>query len=207
MNMKKTLSCGALTLAIAMVGLLFSGCGTSPAAKFYTLTPVTQQKQETSGGTTGAGQPVAIGPVEIPEYLDRPEIVTRADQNQLVLSELNLWGGALKADVNRVLIENISYSLASDGIPVVTWKIGIADTQRVPIQVVRFDGIPNDNIILKARWTVIGKDGKTFELVSESNISVPVKGGSYNAVVAAMSEALGELSKEIASGIKSVIKK
>ena len=203
--MKKTMRNGALILLVIMVGLLFSGCGTSPGAKFYTLTPVIQQKQETSGGTAVAAQPVAIGPVEIPEYLDRPEIVTRADQNQLVLSELNLWGGILKADVNRVLIENISSFLASDGIQVVTWKIGIADAQRVPVQIVRFDGVPSDNIILKARWTVIGKDGKTFELVRESNISVPVRGESYNSVVAAMSDALGELSKEIASGIKSVM--
>lgn len=205
--MKKTMYGGALVLAGIMVGLLFSGCGTSPAAKFYTLTPVTQQKQEMPGSGTGTVHPVAVGPVEIPEYLDRPEIVTRAEPNQLVLSELNLWGGALKADVNRVLIENISYFLASDGIPVVTWKIGIADTQRVPVQIVRFDGMPNDNIILKARWSVIGKDGKTFELVRDSNISVPVKGGGYVSVVAAMSDALGELSKEIASGIKSVVKK
>ncbi len=203
--MKKTMSCGVFILVIIMVGFLFSGCGTSPAPKFYTLTPVTLQKQEAIGVEQGTSQPVAIGPVEIPEYLDRPEIVTRAEQNQLVLSELNLWGGALKADVSRVLIENISYFLASDGIPVVTWKIGIADTQRVPVQIVRFDGAPNDNIILKARWSVIGKDWKTFKLVRESNISVPVKGGSYNSVVAAMSDALGELSKQIAEGIKSVM--
>jgi len=205
--MKKTMSFGFLISGITIMSFLFSACGTSPSAKFYTLTPLTQQKQEATSTVPGTVQPIAIGPVEIPEYLDRPEIVIRAEQNQLILSEFNLWGGTLKADINRVLIENISHFLADDGIPVVTWKISIADTHRVSIQVVRFDGIPNDNIILKARWIVIGKDGKTFELVRESNIHIPVKGGrSYNALVAAMSEALGELSKEIASDIKSIVK-
>ena len=203
--MRKSMPLGIVLITV--MGLLFSGCGTSPAAKFYTLTPVVQQKMEATVVGTGNALPIAIGPVEIPEYLDRPEIVTRAEQNQLILSEFNLWGGSLKADVNRVLIENVSHFLASDGIPVVTWKIGIAETQRVLIQVVRFDGAPNNDMVLKARWSVVGRDGKTFELVRESTISVPVKGGNYTAIVAAMSDALGELAKDIASGIKPVILK
>lgn len=205
--MNKTMSFGFLVLGIFIVAFVVSGCGTSPAAKFYTLTPLAQQKQEKAVIGTGSASPIAIGPVEIPEYLDRSEIVTRADQNQLILSEFNLWGGSLKTDVNRVLIENVSHFLAADGIPIVTWKLGITDVQRVPVQIVRFDGTPNDSILLKARWAVIEKDGKNFELVRESSITVSVKGGNYNSVVAAMSEALGELSKEIASGIKPVVKK
>jgi len=205
--MNKTMSFGFLVLGIFIVAFVVSGCGTSPAAKFYILTPVAQHKQEKAVIGTGSASPIAIGPVEIPEYLDRSEIVTRADQNQLILSEFNLWGGSLKTDVNRVLIENVSHFLAADGIPIVTWKLGITDVQRVPIQIVRFDGTPNDSILLKARWAVIEKDGKNFEFVRESSITVSVKGGNYNSVVAAMSEALGELSKEIASGIKPVVKK
>ena len=205
--MKTSMPLGALVLGIFIIAFFVSSCGTSPAAKFYTLTPVAQQKQEKAVIGTGSASPIAIGPVEIPEYLDRSEIVTRADQNQLILSEFNLWGGSLKTDVNRVLIENVSHFLAADGIPIVTWKLGITDVQRVPIQIVRFDGTPNDSILLKARWAVIEKDGKNFEFVRESSITVSVKGGNYNSVVAAMSEALGELSKEIASGIKPVVKK
>ena len=205
--MNKTMSFGFLVLGIFIVAFVVSGCGTSPAAKFYILTPVAQHKQEKAVIGTGSASPIAIGPVEIPEYLDRSEIVTRADQNQLILSEFNLWGGSLKTDVNRVLIENVSHFLAADGIPIVTWKLGITDVQRVPVQIVRFDGTPNDSILLKARWAVIEKDGKNFEFVRESSITVSVKGGNYNSVVAAMSEALGELSKEIASGIKPVVKK
>jgi hypothetical protein len=192
---------------MTIMTLLLAGCGTSPPAKFYTLTPVVAQRPPEKVVETDKYTPIGIGPVEIPEYLDRPEIVTRAEQNQLILSEFNLWGGSLKADVNRVLIENVSYFLANDGIPVITWKIGIGGTNRVPIQVVRFDGSPNDSITLKARWAVIEKEGKAFDYFHESNITVPVKGGSYGSVVAAMSEALGQLGREIAEGIRSAVKK
>jgi hypothetical protein len=169
--------------------------------------PVVVQRPSEKVVETDKYTPIGIGPVEIPEYLDRPEIVTRAEQNQLILSEFNLWGGVLKADINRVLLENISVLLAGDGIPIITWKAAVTDVHKVPVLISRFDGSLNENIILKARWALLDKEGKAFEYFRESNITIPVKGSSYSSVVAAMSEALGELSKEIAAGIKSVVKK
>ena len=207
MSMKQNISCRILISGMTIMTLLLAGCGTSPPAKFYTLTPLAVQRPAEKVVDTEKNMPIAIGPIEIPEYLDRPEIVTRAEQNQLILSEFNLWGGAFKTDVNRILIENISTLLAGDGIPIITWKATVAEAHRVPVLISRFDGSPNDNIILKARWALLDKDGKNLDYFRESNITMPVKGSSYSSVVAAMSEALGELSKEIAAGIKSVVKK
>jgi uncharacterized protein len=205
--MKQSISFGFLGIGLMIMILSLAGCGTSPPAKFYTLSSMNIQKPAEQLGSLEKYVPVAIGPVEIPDYLDRPEVVIRAEQNQLILSEFDLWGGALKSDINRVLIENISSLLAGDSIPVVTWKAAMTDAYRVPVVIHRFDASPNGNIILKSRWAVIEKEGKNFEFFRESDFTLPVKGGSYSALVSAMSEALGELSKEIATGIKSVIKK
>jgi hypothetical protein len=205
--MKQTISCRALIFGMTIMTLLMAGCGTSPPAKFYTLTPVIAPQPTEKVVETEKANLVAIGPVEIPEYLDRPEIVTRAEQNQLILSEYNLWGGGLKADINRVLIENISSSLAADGIPIITWRGTISEAHRVPVVINRFDGSLNESIVLKARWALLEKEGKTFEYVRDTIITIPVKGSSYGSVVAAMSEALGELGKEIAAGIRSGVKK
>ena len=125
MSMKKAIPCKILISGMTIMTLLLAGCGTSPPAKFYTLTPVVAQRPQEKVVHTEKNMPVGIGPIEIPDYLDRPEIVTRAEQNQLILSEFNLWGGALKADINRVLLENISSLLAGDGIPIITWKATI----------------------------------------------------------------------------------
>lgn len=205
--MKQSISFGFLGIGLMIMILSLAGCGTSPPAKFYTLSSMSIQKSAEKPESLEKYVPVAIGPVEIPDYLDRPEVVIRAEQNQLIISEFDLWGGALKSDINRVLIENISSLLAADGIPVVTWKAAMTDAYRVPVVVYRFDASPNGNIILKSRWLVIEKEGKNFEFFRESDFTVPVKGDSYSTLVSAMSDALGELSKEIATGIKSVIKK
>jgi uncharacterized lipoprotein YmbA len=205
--MEKAIPCKILISGMMIITLLLAGCGTSPPAKFYTLMPVVAQRPPEKVVETDKYTPIGIGPVEIPEYLDRPEIVTRAEQNQLILSEFNLWGGVLKADINRVLLENISALLAGDGIPIITWKTANSEVHKVPVLISRFDGSLNDGIALKATWAVLEKEGKVFEFFRESNITIPVKGSSYSSVVTAMSEALGELSKEIATGIKSAVKK
>lgn len=205
--MEKAMPSKILISGMMIITLLLAGCGTSPPAKFYTLMPVVAQRPPEKVVETDKYTPIGIGPVEIPEYLDRPEIVTRAEQNQLILSEFNLWGGVLKADINRVLLENISALLAGDGIPIITWKTANSEVHKVPVLISRFDGSLNDGIALKATWAVLEKEGKVFEFFRESNITIPVKGSSYGSVVTAMSEALGELSKEIATGIKSAVKK
>lgn len=205
--MKQSISLGILVIGLMITILPVAGCGTSSPAKFYTLTSVNIKKPSEKPVSLEKYVSVAIGPVEIPDYLDRPEIVIRADQNQLILSEVDLWGGALKSDINRILIENISSLLAGDRILVVAWKAAMSETYRVPVVLNRFDASPNGNMILKSRWSVIEKEGKSFEFYRESDITLPVKGSSYSSVVAAMSEALGELSKDIAMGITSVTKK
>ena len=189
---------------IIIIALFFTACGTSPPAKFYTLTPLPIQVQTEKVVINEKSKLIAIGPVEIPEYLDRVEIVTRAEANQLVISEFDLWGGSIKTDISRVLIENIGAFLAGDGIAVTDWKINMAEPYRVPVIFSRFDANAGGNMILKAQWVVLDKEGKTFLSFKEINVTKPVKGSGYNSIVAAMSDSLGDLSKAIAESITSI---
>src|SRR5664279_3044471 len=94
------------TLAIFMV--LLTGCASSPSSKFYQLNPGQNKTSVTGDVSLDQSQVIAIGPVRIPDYLDRPQIVTRSGKNELKLSEFDRWAGSLESDVNRVLVEDIS---------------------------------------------------------------------------------------------------
>lgn len=82
---------------IIIVIMFLAGCASSsPSSKLYTLNSLVLPGQvETSTSKDGATV-VSIGPVEIPDYLDRPQIVTLTPTNELFLSEFHLWGGSLK---------------------------------------------------------------------------------------------------------------
>ena len=57
---------------------------------------------------------VGIGPVTLPQYLDRPQIVERTGPNSLKIAEFDRWAEPLNNTVPRILVQNISQLLQSD---------------------------------------------------------------------------------------------
>jgi uncharacterized lipoprotein YmbA len=184
------------------------GCAGSPPARFYTLSPL-----PITGGVRAekrsADQPLAIGtgPVRLPEYLVRKEIVTRTDANSIDLVEFDLWGGSLQDDFSRNLLENLSLLLASDRVSLYSWPgLGAVD-YRVGVEVIRFDGKLGGDVILIANWTIREGKGNSVVRVQNSRIQEPSGGQSYEAMVGGMSRALGRLSREIGEAIKGLPEK
>jgi uncharacterized protein len=203
--MKRTMLVRTALLVLVAAPLLLAGCGTSPPSKYYVLNAV--KAQETAGQVTTAPQSafIAVGPVQIPDYLDRPQIVTRTARNELEISEFDRWGGSLKENVDRILVENLSALLASDGVVVVSWRRRAPGAHRLPVEVNSFDAVPGGSVLLKATWGVSSPDGTKTLLVRGSTVSQLLNDKGYSAVVAAMSQTLGALSQEIAVGIKSLL--
>src|SRR5271170_7196429 len=59
-------------------------------SKFYLLTPTADTAASTTAQTPTQSASdrftIGLGPIKLPPYLDRPEVVTRADPNRLELS-------------------------------------------------------------------------------------------------------------------------
>jgi uncharacterized protein len=194
-----------ILVASAVMALLLTGCGSSRPAKFYTLNAV-QPGSVTAGQTSqSTGRlTVGLGPVEIPDYIDRPQIVTRTLQNELTVAEYSRWGGSLRPDVVRVVLENLSRLMAPKQVSVVPWTRGGPLQYRVALDVARFDATPGREVWLNAQWTIFSQDGKVA-MASESNIREPLNGSDIGGIVTAMSQALGGLTKDMADGLTAVI--
>src|SRR5208283_2593522 len=104
--------------SLLLLLVILTGCASSQPSKFYQLNPVQNQGTSIVDVPSSHNVVIAVGPVGIPDYLDRPQIVTRSGKNELKLSEFDRWGGSLEADISRVLVENISSFLAGDGLSV-----------------------------------------------------------------------------------------
>jgi uncharacterized lipoprotein YmbA len=185
--------------------LILAGCfGTSPNSRFYTLTP---QENRSTPESTMLDTAVAIGPVTIPDYLDRRQIVTRSGQNEIVLAEFDLWGGSLADEITSVLVTNLSDRLNSMHISVFPWRFAplanLRKVYRIPVNISRFDGTLGERVDLDAMWTVFVKGEKSEEavLTKETTITEAISGKSYEALVAAMGMAVEKLGKEIADSV------
>lgn len=196
--------------ALGLLVVILAGCASSPSSKFYQLNPLQNRTSITPDAFPEQNQIIAIGPVRIPDYLDRPQVVTRAGKNELKLSEFDRWAGSLESDVTRVLVEDISSLLPADRFSVVRWtpylESQVPASYRVEVIVDRFEGTLGDSVLLKAQWAVFAKD-KRLLLKRKAEISEEMNGSSYEALVAAMSSALEKLSQDIAGGIRSVFQK
>jgi uncharacterized lipoprotein YmbA len=194
---------------LSLFVMILTGCASSPSSKFYQLNPA-QSRTSVSDVSPYQSLVIAIGPVRISDYLDRPQIVTRSGKNELKLSEFDRWAGSLESDISRILVEDISSLLPADRFSVMRWiptlESQVPASYRVEVFVDRFEGTLGDSALLKAQWRVFAQDRRLL-LQKESRISEQVHGSSFDALVAAMSSALERLSRDISGEIASVLQK
>jgi len=192
-------------LFLAVCLAISAGCASTAQSRFYTLTPMKAPDAPVNGVPADEGNLLAMGPVTLPDYLDRPQIMTRSEGNEVHLHETERWAGSLEGDVSRVLLENLSELLAGNRITVVRWSPATqpqaAFRNRVGVEILRFEGPLGGTVMLKARYTLYGADGRKVVSVGESTVREQAGGPDYESLVAAMSRTLATLSREIAAAV------
>lgn len=189
-----------LPIVLFIAGLSLAACS-SPETRFYVLAAMPTAKTAESGQEIAVG----VGPVELPDYLDRPQIVTRSGQNQLNLAEFDRWGESLKDNATEVLAENLAVLLPSKKISVYPWKRSTQVDYQVVVKITRFDRAEGGDAVLLARWSILNGEG--VELYSrESRYAESVPSNDYAATVAAMNRALAQFSRELATMINGLKK-
>lgn len=183
--------------------LLISGCGTSQKTDFYQL----EETSDASLVGVEKGCIIGVGPINLPEYINRPQIVTRKSEHHFNVSEFNRWIEPVNDSINRLLVINLSNNLNSNRV----YWLPRNDRQypldlRIAIDIGRFDGQLGKEVILESRWSIFDKDDKPV-LTRVSLIKEAVNGESYSALVVAMNRALQQLGKEIAQASSTLIVK
>ena len=202
--MKQSSPIGPTCLAIVLLMLGAPGCTETQPSTFYTLSALGASDGGTSGSRPG-GLAIGLGPITLPQYVDRPQIVTRITPNRLELSEFNKWAEPLDHIFSRVLADNLSVLLGTDRVIVLPRRRSGRTDIQVEIDVTQFDTDTSGTTVLAARWMIFGLEDDepltTQKSVVSSRIDNP---GNHEAVVAAMSRMVEELSREIARAITSV---
>ena len=192
----------ALVLGAGLLAL--AGCAATSPTTFYILSSLPPAAVE-SPATARNKLSLGVGPVTLPAYLDRPPVVTLASANRLQLAEFHKWAEPLQENFSRVLAENLSILLGTDRIAKLPQRRASAINYQIAVEIIRFDADLDGTASLIARWSIFGKDGKKMLVMRRSSFTEPSDpNGDREAVVAAMSRALGGLSREIASTFKTL---
>jgi uncharacterized lipoprotein YmbA len=188
-----------------LIALALAGCfGSSRPARIYTLAPL---QIRDSAGSAAPDATLAIGPIEIPDSIDRQQIVTRTGANELVVSEFDRWGSGLESEISVSLVATLRDRLASQKVAVAPWRSAILsgrDTSwRAVVSVSRFDGIPGQSVVLQGRWELVARSGGLDGSlgVREATVMEPIDAPGYDALVAAMQRALVRFGQQMADSV------
>ncbi|HEX3771212.1 MAG TPA: PqiC family protein [Polyangiaceae bacterium] len=183
-------------IAITLAG----GCGSSPPSSFFALSP-------TSPAAAGSAQPGALHTVRIrrpalPGYLDRPEVVHRIAGYRLGVAANDRWGGPLDEMVGRVLAQDLEVRVPGVSAYTEDGAISAEADATVEVNIERFEADERGEMWLAADVAVergLAHQGATrsVHLTSHSH------GETTAAIVAAMSDLLGQLSDQIAGMLAS----
>ncbi len=186
---------GLLALAVC----LSSCAGKSASSQFYVLSSLPQPGLSAAEGTV-----IGVFPVAMPDYLDRPQIVTRVSENEIKLDEFSRWAEPLKSSFTRALVQNLSSLLNTAKVINTTETTGSPQRLQVGVEVVQFDGSLGGEVVLIAKWGLFEREGKKLLLGKRSSLREPTGAPTYEALVAAQSRAVIALSREIAEAIRTL---
>jgi uncharacterized protein len=199
------MSCKRLCLVFLL--LCSAGCFSldpkPDPSRFFALAslPRTGQKAQDAAETNPLA--LGIGPIKFPGYLDRPQLVTRVSQNRFAIAENDRWAEPLEENFARILAQNLSILLHTDRVVTYPWERSQSPTYQVQVEVLRFEPDAEQMVELWARWSITNNTKKTV-IVRESYLTHPVKDKATEASVAAMSEVVSDLSKEIADAVRAL---
>jgi uncharacterized protein len=193
-------SCVLVPCGVAL--LVLSGClGSTPPTQFYLVPPLTGSDTPPAAGWRDLT--LGVGPVTVPPYLDRPQIVTRASRAKLVLADLDQWAGPLADTIARVLAENLSLLISTERVVFHPWPRTIDPDYQVTVEVLQFDRGPGGEVVLAARWSLLDRDGKE-RVLRTARLSQAAGGADYEAMVTAMGRTLEALAQEMVTTLRSI---
>lgn len=177
------------------LALLLTGCG-GGKEKFYRLSAAAA-----TGGSSSSGLSVAVGPVLLPSYLNRSEIVFASGPNEFQVPTNALWIGSLQENVSRTMAADLGLALHSRNVRSALGG-GVAPRYRVALEIKQFHGISGQEAILDLSWRIqSGAGGRTISRHSGS-FRARIVGDGYAPLVAAESDLLAQAARSIAASLR-----
>lgn len=179
-----------------------TGCSRSPKVTFYTLDAVTKNESKPLNKQTH----IVIGPITLPEIVDRPQLVLRTGANRIEILEEHRWAESLKSEIPRIMSENICSMLGlAGGVSSYLQNGGVDAEYRFWIDITRFEAIHGQRVNLSGVWSLQHIGDKSTKTV-KFNLSEQLKSDSYDSIISAYDRVIYSLSEELAKEVSKELK-
>ena len=193
-------------MGVACLALVLSGCMSvpnSPTPRFYMLQAV--YKNQVSKKTNIASDVViGVGPVKIPKYQDRPQIVTQDKEKMLKFAQFDRWGEPLDLGITRLIGENLAVMLPEAKFTLYPWNSAVPVKYQVVVEITQLDSNLDKDMFVVAQWLVIDVQNAKTLIIKRSEFRQSIVPQNYSGLVKTLSMACTSLSSEIADAIATL---
>lgn len=184
-----------LGILALLASLLVAGCvPTSPPMRFFVLTPI--EASRTAGGAPDE-RSVLLGPLQMAAYLDRPQLMTRRSDGELILHELDRWAAPLEEMLVQTLADNLMRLTGSERILAYPTAGRAEAALRVTGQILRFDTDADGIAVLRVQWQVKSAAGDLLAPPQTAEYRAQAASADTAARVDALSKVLGQFAKDL----------
>lgn len=206
--MKQT---GFVCYAFVACAILFFASGgcisapNTPNPRFYTLGAVGKNQAEQKFNIA-PNTIIGVGPVRIPEYLNRPQIVTKDKEGMLTFAQFDRWGESLDFALARLISANLMVMLERVNMEVYPWNIAVPVKYQVLVDVVQLESELDKDLVFAVQWSILDAQNSKMMLTKRFEFSKPIDPHNYSGLVKTLSTACASLSSEIAEAVATLAK-
>ena len=201
---KLKLACAFQVALMLVLGGCLGGGSQTPPTRYFVLNSLHTAENKKQPVAELKDAIVVVGPLTLTQVLDRPQIIIRQSNNEIRVSDLDRWAEPLQENLIRVVVDNLAVLLSGGSVIRFPPARTIPVTYQIIIEFTRFDGNPKEQVMLRARWTILGDKGDSVLLEQESVLNELSNGDTTAEMVSAQSRLVAKFSREIAEAIKTL---
>ena len=184
------------SLAVGLVAWLLSGCS-SPREHLYYLGP---EAGETSPAPVGAPR-VVVGPISIPELVDRPQIVVRGSDSEVLINEQARWAAPLRNSLENLLAAQLQQRLPGTRFVPSGSIVRSADDRSLSVDIYALDLDREHGAGIRAYWVYRDPKAAGVTLEGEAQVHAELRRQGVAGLVDALVSASRMLAGNIAPSL------
>lgn len=188
---------------LCLISLILSCAKSSKPVEYYMLdASVGIDNNQTLKGDEGSM--IGLGPIRLPEYLDRFQMVVAVSENKYKLIDGHRWAEKLDQNISLALFKTLPAQLDTDRMIRYPWpqRPGVDFQIKIDILELNIDEKGQSQLI--AQWSIKSKDETILN--KRSSFTAQASTTDIDKMVQAQSECLTKLGREIVSSLKPLLK-
>lgn len=175
--------------------LLMVGCSGSPQVNYYTL----QQMTVKGKMLRTDAKILSLGPLELPGYINRPQIITQVPGAKVNLDEYSRWAEPLAEALPRTLTANLDQLLESIVVVNFPYSVSSQPDYRLMGRIFQFDADQSGLATLDVQWVIQDNQGNDILSIRRTQYKEQANAPQdTSAVVTALNNTVIAFSRDIA---------